>query len=161
MNCGKNVGVESDEHQQRRKLGPAFGIHAARHLRPPEVQSRHVGHHHAADHHVVEVGDHEVGVGDVHVETERGQEHAGQAANREQADEAERVQHRRLEANGALVQGRCPVEDLHRRGNGDQVAQQREHQRGVHRNSRDEHVMRPDQEAEHGDGDAEASATNS
>src|SRR3974377_35199 len=43
-------GVESDEHQQRRKFGPCFGIHATGNLGPPEVQPRHVGHHHAADH---------------------------------------------------------------------------------------------------------------
>ena len=56
----------------------------------------HVRHHHAADHDVVEVGDDEIGVGHVHVDRERREEQPGQPADREQADEAERVEHRRV-----------------------------------------------------------------
>ena len=44
-----------------------------------------------AHHDVVEVRDHEVGVVHVHVHAERGQEQAGQPADGEQPDEAERV----------------------------------------------------------------------
>ena len=50
----------------------------------------------AAHHDVVEVGHDEVSVGDVDVDAQRRQEQAGQAADREQADEAEGVEHRRL-----------------------------------------------------------------
>ena len=40
------------------------------------------------------------------------------------------------------------------RRDGDEEAQEREDQRGVHRLARDEHVVAPDQEAEHGDAEA-------
>ena len=44
----------------------------------------------AAEEHVVDVGDDEVGVVDVHVDRRRGHEDAGQAADHEHRDEAER-----------------------------------------------------------------------
>src|SRR5215475_2043145 len=34
---GEERQVEPDEYNQRRKFGPGFGIHAARHLGPPEM----------------------------------------------------------------------------------------------------------------------------
>ena len=108
----------------------------------------------AADHDVVEVRDDEVGVGHVDVEAERGEEQAGQAADREQADEADGVEHRRVPRDRALVHRRRPVEDLDRRGNRDQEAQDREDQRRVDRLAGHEHVVAPDQEAEHRDADA-------
>ena len=92
----KERQVEADEDQDGREAGPAFGIHAAGHLRPPEVNAAQIRHHRAADHDVVEVGDDEVGVVHVHVDRERRQEQARQPADREQADEAEGVQHRRV-----------------------------------------------------------------
>ena len=52
------------------KLRPAFGIHTAGNLRPPEMQPAQIPHDRAAHHDVVEVGDHEVGIGDVHVDAE-------------------------------------------------------------------------------------------
>ena len=85
---------------------------------------------------------------------ERRQEQAGQAADREQADEAERVEHRRLEGDRALVERRRPVEDLDRRRDRHQEAQEREDHAGVDRLAGDEHVVAPDQEAEHRDGQA-------
>ena len=87
----------------------------------------------AAHHDVVEVRDHEVGVGDVDVHAERGQEQAGEAADGEQADEAEGVQHRRLEGDRALVEGGGPVEDFDGRGDGDEVAQEAEDHAGIER----------------------------
>ena len=68
------------------------------------MQPGEVGRDHAADHDVVEMRDDEIGVVQMHVGGERGQEQAGQAADGEQADEAERVEHRRVEADVALVQ---------------------------------------------------------
>ena len=63
-----------------------------------KCRAAEIGHDRAADHDVVEMRDDEIGVGEVHVERERGQEQPGQAADREQPDEAERVEHRRVEA---------------------------------------------------------------
>ena len=83
---------------------------------------------------------------------ERRQEQAGQAADREQADEAERVEHRRLERDRALVERRRPVEHLDRRGDRDREAEEREHHRRVRRVAGDEHVVAPDEEAEARDG---------
>ena len=128
-----------------------LGVHPARHLRPPEVQAAQVAHDRAADHDVVEVRDHEVGVVQVDVEAERRQEQAGQAADREQPHEAVGVEHRRLERDGALVERGRPVEHLDRRRDGDREAEEREHHRGVGRDAGDEHVVRPHDEAEHGD----------
>src|SRR5207248_2927841 len=49
--------IESDKDDQGGQAAPTFGIHAAGNFRPPEVDSRQIGHHHTADHDVVEVGD--------------------------------------------------------------------------------------------------------
>ena len=87
----------------------------------------------------------------VHVEADRREEQPGQPADREQADEAERVEHRRLPRDRALVDRRRPVEHLDRRRDRDQEAEDREDQRRVDRLAGDEHVVAPDQEAEHRD----------
>ena len=112
------------------------------------MQAAEIGRHHAADHDVVEMRDHEIGVGDVDVIGEAGEEQPGQAADGEQADEAERIEHRRVEAHPALVHRRGPVEHLDRRRHGDDEAHEREHQPGEHRLSADEHVVAPDEEAD-------------
>ena len=105
MNCGKKVRLKPRKMIERGELRPAFGIHAAGHLGPPVVEPAEVGHDGAADHDVVEVGDDEVGVGDVDVDAERGQEQAREAADGEQADEAEGVEHRGLRRRWSLCTG--------------------------------------------------------
>ena len=87
----------------------------------------------------------------VNVHREGGEEQAGQAADREQADEPQRVEHRRLERDRPLVQRGRPVEHLDGRRHRHQEAQDREDHRAVHRHPGDEHVVAPHQEAEHGD----------
>ena len=62
------------------------------------MHASQVGHHHAADHHVVEVRDYEVGIGDMNVHGQRCQEQAGESADGEQSDEAEGIQHRRVDS---------------------------------------------------------------
>ena len=59
-----------------------------------------------------------------------------------------RVEHRRLEADRALVDRRRPVEDLDRRRDGDEEAEEREDHPGVDRLAGDEEVVAPDEEAE-------------
>ncbi len=60
----------------------------------------------------------------------------------------ERVEHRSLEGDRALLQREGPVEDLDRGGNCHQHRQQREDQRRVVGDTHDEHVVLPDEEAE-------------
>ncbi len=83
-----------------------------------------------------------------------GEHQAGQAAHGEQTHEAEGVEDRRLEGDRTFVKRHRPVQHLDRRGDGDEEAQHREDECGVHRLARDEHVMAPDQKAEDRDGNA-------
>ena len=108
-------------------------------------------HDRGADHDVVKVRDHEIGIVQLHVEPERGEKQAGQAADREQADETQRIEHRRLERDMRLVECRRPVEHLDRRRHRDEEGQQREHRAGIGRLPADEHVMAPNQKPERGD----------
>ena len=64
-----------------------------------------------------------------------------------------RIEHRCVKADGAFVKRRRPVEDFDGRGNGHQKAEERKHRAGVYRLPAHEHVMAPDEEAEHRDGD--------
>src|ERR1035437_3660066 len=146
--------VEAQEDDQRGELGPSLGIHASGHLGPPEVHAAEVTHQGAAHHNVVEVGHHEVGIGDVNVDSERGHEQAGQAADGEQPDEAEAIEHRGLEGYRALIQGRSPIENLDGRRNRDEVAEEAEHHAGIQALAADEEVMAPDEEAQDRDGHA-------
>ena len=59
----------------------------------------------AAHHHVVEVRDDEVGVVQVDVDGQRAEEQAGQAADGEEQQERERVEHRRVRARWSLATG--------------------------------------------------------
>ena len=68
----------------------------------------------------------------VDVDAERGHEQAGQAADGEQPDEAEGVEHRRGEGDRSFIERRRPVEDLDGRGNRHEVAEEREHHSGIH-----------------------------
>ncbi len=55
-------------------LRPSFGVHAAGHLGPPEVQAGKIPQDRAAHHDVMEMRDHEVSVGEVDVHAHGGQE---------------------------------------------------------------------------------------
>jgi hypothetical protein len=54
------------------------------------------------------LSDHEAGIGDVHVDRQGREEETGQAAHREQSDEAEGIEDRRIVDNGPLVESRRP-----------------------------------------------------
>ena len=150
----KERQIEADEENHGRKFRETFRIEPAGNLRPPEVQASHVTHHCAAHHDVVEVGDNEVGIVDVNVQTEAGEEQAGEAANSEQANKAQSIKHGSMPGNRAFVEGGGPVEDFDRRRNGDQIAQEGEHQGCVSGYAGDKHVVGPNKEADDGDGDA-------
>ena len=89
-----------------------LGVRAAVDLGQPVVQGGEEGEAGAAEHDVVEVADHEVGVVHVDVGGERAEDQAGQAADGEEEDEAQGEEQRRVERDGALVEGGHPVEDL-------------------------------------------------
>ena len=148
---GEERQVEADEHHQRGELRPRLRIHPAADLRPPVVHAAEVAHDRAADHDVVEMRDDEVGVVHVDVEAHRREEQPGEAADREQAEEPERIQHRRVEADRPFVDRRRPVEHLDRRRHRDDETQDREEHPGVHRLAGDEDVMAPDEEPDHRD----------
>ena len=85
------------------------------------------------------------------VDRDRGEKQPGQPADGEQAEEAERIEHRRFEADLAAIERRGPVEHLDRRRHRDDERQERKHQIGERRLAGDEHVMAPDHEADHAD----------
>ena len=145
--------VEADEHQQRRDLAERLVVELARHLRPPVVDAAEERDHGAPHHHVVEVGDDEVRVVQMDVDRERAHHDARHAADGEQEQEAQRVEHRRLEPDRTLVHRPDPVEDLDARRDADQERDQREHDRAHRALARGEHVVAPDEEAEQRDRD--------
>ncbi len=153
MNCGKKVRLKPTKTSSGRDPAPLLAVHPAGDLRPPVVQPAEEGDHRAADHHVVEVGHDEVGVVQVDVDGQRAEEQARQSADAEQEDERQGVAHRRLERDRALVHRGQPVEDLDRRGNRDAEGQEAEDHVGQGRLAAGEHVVAPDQEADHRDGD--------
>src|SRR5882762_5060744 len=148
--------IEAQKQSNRRNAGQKFRIQLAGDLGPPVVQSADVTHHRAANHDVVEVGDDEIGIVEMNVQAETREEETGEAADEEKTDEAEGVQHRSVVGNGAFVERGGPVEDFDRRRNGNEVAEQREGERGVGRLTGEEHVVGPDKEADYGDGDTGA-----
>ena len=146
--------VEADEDDAGAQLREPFVVQAPADLRPPVVQPAEISHDRAADHDVVEVRDDEVRVGHVHVDADRRQEQSGEPSDREQPDEAVRVEHRRLPRHRALVHRRRPVEDFHRRRNCHEKAEDRKDQRRVDRFAGHEHVMAPHEESKNRDGEA-------
>ena len=138
--------VEAEEHARRADLAEALRVHAAGELRPPVVERAEERDQRRAHHHVVEVGDDEVGVVQVDVDGQRPEEQAGQAADREQQQERQRVQHRGLEPDVALVERGHPVEDLDRGGDADRERQRREHHVREAALAGHEHVVAPHEE---------------
>ena len=134
---------EAEEHQVEAQLAQALAQHPPGDLREPVVDRGEDREHRAADQHEVDVGDHEVGFVQLPVDREHGQEHAGDAADQEQRDEADAEQQRRLEFDRAAPQGRDPVEDLHAGRHRDQ--ERAEHHEDEDRlgDRRGEHVVRP------------------
>src|SRR5207244_11219291 len=66
--------IKADEHKQRRQPAPRLRVHAARNLRPPEVQPAEISHDRATHHDVVEVRNHEISIGHGENKAKRRQE---------------------------------------------------------------------------------------
>ncbi len=75
--------------------------HPASHLREPVVPGREDGEDRAQREHIVEMGDDVVGVVQFLVDRRVGEHDAGDAADGEQEDEADRPDHRGLELDRA------------------------------------------------------------
>ena len=99
----KEGQIETAEDQHRGEARPHLGIHPSGDLRPPEMQGGEEGGHHAAHHDVVEMRDDEISLRHMDVDRQRREEEPGQPAQGEEADEAERIEHRRVERNRTLV----------------------------------------------------------
>jgi len=89
---------------------------------------RRVAHHRSSDHDVVEVSDDEVGVGNVDVDAERREKKSGEAADREESEEAEGVEHGRIVVDGALVESGRPIENFDGGRQCDSIAQERKYE---------------------------------
>src|ERR1051326_4779491 len=63
--------IESDELDHHCRARPELGIHAARHLAPPEMHAAKEAHERATDHDIMEVGNDKVGIGQMHIEAKR------------------------------------------------------------------------------------------
>ena len=147
----KERHVESKKNQNRRSTRPVFRVQAAGDFRPPVVQAAEIGGHHATHHDVVEMSDHEISVGYVDVVGEAGEKQPRQSPDCEEADEAERIKHRRVVTDPAFVHRRRPIEDLDCRRHRDNEAHERKNEAGERRLPTDKHVVAPDEEADAGD----------
>ena len=151
--CGKKIRFTPMKVSQKCSLPRRLVVEVSAHLREPVVEAAEDGEHRAEREHVVEVRDDEIGVVQHVVETGIGELHAGDAAEREQEDEADRPQHRRLELDRAAPHGGDPGEDLdagrHRddHGRGDEIGLR------VERQADRVHVVRPHDEADEADRD--------
>src|SRR5712675_1328596 len=152
----KKREIEAQEKSNRSDAGQKFRIQLAGNLGPPVVQTADVTHHRATHHNVVEVSDDEISVVKMNVQAETGEEETGETADEEKTDEAEGIQHRSVVGNRAFIERGGPVKDFDRRGNCNEVAEQREGERGVRGLAGEEHVVGPDKEADYGDGDTGA-----
>src|SRR6204780_2854363 len=90
----------------------------------------------------------------MHVGGKGSEEQARQAAHGEEADKSQRVEHGSVVRNGTFIKCRGPIENFHRRGDGDQEAKHGEKEPSVNRLAGDEHVMTPNQEADNRNGKA-------
>ena len=150
---GEEGHVEANEDESASDLAPELVVHDAEHLRPPVVQAADHRDQRRAHHHVVEVRDDEVRVVQVDVGRKNGERDTRQATDREEEHERQRVEHRRVERDRALVERGEPVEDLDGRRNGDREGDRREEHVHERRLTAGEHVVSPHEEAEDRDGD--------
>src|SRR3954468_13519913 len=137
--------VETDEHEPELGLTQSLVQYSPEELRPPVEQRGEEPEHGPSEKRVVHVRNDEVRVRHLPVEWEHRKEDPRQAADREDRDEAERPEHRRVEDEIAAPGRREPVEDLHAGRNGDH--HRREHEEDVEevRQPDAEHVVRPDE----------------
>ena len=143
--------VVPDEHHHPSELGGRRAVHPTGDFWPPVMHASNQGKQHATHHDVVEVRNYEVGVVKVHVGREGRQEQAGETTDGEDPQERQRVQHRCIQPDAALVEGRDPRTQLDCGRQADAEGEQREDGARQLRLARHEHVVAPDKEADRGD----------
>ena len=117
--------VESDEQNNGGDARQEFRIQTSRNLRPPEVDTTQIPHDCATHHDVVEVRHDEVGVMQVDIEAQASEEQSRQPADREEPDESQAIQHRRVVCDRTLVERGSPVKHFHCGRDRDQERQKR------------------------------------
>ena len=150
---GEEGDVEAHEQDPELPFPESLVEQTAEHLRPPVEEAGEDREHHAAEERVVEVGDDEVAVVHLPVDRERGEVDAGEPADHEDGEKAERVEHRRVEVEVPAPERREPVEDLDARRHGNR--HRRDHEEGVQRVRKPdrEHVVRPHEHRDEADPD--------
>ena len=143
--------VEPDEHRPEADLAEPLAQHLAGHLREPEVERAEDREHDRAVQHVVEVRDDEVAVGDLPVERQHRHHHAGDPAEQEDQQEADREEHRRREADDSLPHRRDPREELDAARDRDDEARGGEERQRERGDAGREHVVDPHAEADERD----------
>jgi len=133
-------------------LACCFVVHHASPLGRPVIETHENTEQRTSHQHIVEVGDHEVSVMHLGIDGHHGEHQAGEAAQGEHEDEADGEQHRGFKRHGTAPHGGHPVEHLHARWHGDQHGGVHEEQLTCGGHARGEHVVRPDQEGQDGDG---------
>src|SRR6266567_1878178 len=104
----KERDVDADERDPEMQLAERFVISVAGHFREPIVPAGEDREHGAEREHVMEMRHHVVGVLQQAVDAGIRQHHAGDAADGEQENEADRPQHRGLELDRAAPHGGDP-----------------------------------------------------
>ncbi len=144
--------VERDHRGPEMDLACGFVVHHTRPLGRPVIEAHEDTEQRTCDQHVMEVRNHEVGVVHLRVDGHHGQHQASETAQGEHENEAHGEQHGSFKRHGTAPHGGHPVEHLHARGNGDQHGGVHEEQLSGRGHARGEHVVRPDQEGQDGDG---------
>ena len=140
--------VHPDEHQEEVQLAEQLVVHLSAHLREPIIEAAEDREHRTEAQHVMEVRHDIIGVLHVIIDASVREHDAGDAADGEQEDEADREQHWRLEGERSAPHGRDPAEHLHAGRNGDDHRCRSEVHLLIDAHAGGEHVMRPDDEAD-------------
>src|SRR2546423_120976 len=98
--------------------------------------------------------DYEVGIVNMNVQAQAGQEQASKSAKKKYPNNPRGVQHGFMVVYPPLKGRRRKIKTFDRRWNRYKVAEQRERQRRIRRFTGQEHMVGPNEETDHGDGDA-------
>src|SRR5438132_2470874 len=150
---GEEGEVEADQHQPELNLSQAFAEQLAGYLGEPVVDACENAQDGAAEEHVMQVRDHEVGIRELVVNRHYGQSYTIEAADQEHGDEPKRKEHGHLEADLAAIDCSDPVEDLHRRWDGDKSSAGSEEGLSDEWEANGKHVVRPHRKAQEANGD--------
>ena len=145
--------VNADERDPEVNFAQAFIHHAAEHLRKPEISSGKHSEDRGHTHHQVKVRRYEIGIVKEKVERCLAQHQPGNAARHKHRHEADGEKHRAGKANLCPPQRSYPVKCLDCRGHPNRQGQNRKRYGRVGTHAAHEHVVAPDKEPQHADGE--------